>query len=106
MEKDITYEQYTEQILTIGDDFIENFSDISIEDKEKIVKLFTNLITKFVNYTYVTAENRKMSNLLRLVVLSKSVFIITNIHHPVDVRRESKYLDYVVQFNMFLCHNL
>lgn len=63
-------------------------------------------MNRFVNYMHVNSIDRIMSTALRLAILNKSVFIITKINHSIiqtNDKRDTKYLDYMIQLNEFLC---
>lgn len=98
--------EYKDGILELGDMNIQKFNEISIEDKYKIIDIYIELITKFVNYTYVPLvdDKRIISLAMMVVILSKSVFIVTGIHYQIEFTLNSRYLDYIVQFNKFLCY--
>lgn len=98
--------EYKEALINFGKREIVNFNNLI--KKDEIVDLYTDLLTQFTRYTYVHANQRIMSSVLRLVILNKAVFIVTKYHYPLNINesRLGKYLDYLLQFNEFLCKNL
>jgi len=103
-------DEYRSAIIEFGTKYIEGFHKIPLGGTIiKLINLYTDLMTNFVSRMYVTAEQRQMSTILRLVVLNKTVFMNMNRHYPVkksiygNMTASAKYLDYTIQFNEYLC---
>lgn len=111
-QKITTEDEYKSVLINSGKKYIEDFNRIKPDNIDKIIDIFTDLFIQFVRYMYVkVSDKRIISNILRIVILNKAVFIQTKKHYTVSYiikhndEKYSKYLDYVVQFNEFLCHD-
>jgi serine/threonine protein kinase len=93
-----------DNIMDFGIKRIKDFDKISDDDRKRIVDLYYDLMVRFIKNTYVPYVNEILSDVLKLVILNKAVFLITKIHHPITLKHTFKYIDYTIQFNQFLCY--